>query len=317
MRKPYQHLCDKDRGVIYRMNKEGKTQTEIAKAIGYSQGTVSKELKRNKGKRGYRSKQAETLAAKRKKAKRHRSLVIVGLVKDEVDKRLLQKHSPEQISGSLELQSIMVSHETIYQYIAEDKNVGGELYTHLRINSRRRYRKRVKAGRVGKIPNRVGIEHRPQIVEDRRRYGDWEVDLIEGSKGSGFLLSLYERKSRLGKLVYLPTKGAHQTAEAMIIELSSYKVKTITYDNGLEFACHGEVAKKLKSKNYFCAPYHSWEKGGVENYNGLVRQYFPKGSDFSEITHEDLQRVEQELNQRPRKILGYKSPSELEPKLAA
>ena len=317
MRKPYQHLCEKDRGVIYRMNKAGNTQSEIAKAIGFSQSTVSKELKRNKGGRGYRPKQAETLAAKRKKAKRHREHIIVGFIKTEVDRRIRLKHSPEQISGSLALQLIQVSHETIYKYVCEDKQRGGELYTHLRINSRRRYKKRVKVGRVGKIPNRVGIEHRPQIVEDRRRYGDWEVDLIEGCKGSGFLLSLYERKSRLGKLVYLPTKGAEQTADAMVTELSNYKVKTLTYDNGLEFASHGEVAKHLKSKNYFCAPYHSWEKGGVENYNGLVRQYFPKGSNFRSIEPEEIQRVEKELNERPRKTLGYKSPSELESKIAA
>ena len=130
-------------------------------------------------------------------------------------------------------------------------------------------------------------------------------------------MRLYERKSRLGKLVYLPTKGAEGTALAIIKALKGYKVKTLTYDNGLEFAKHAEVSKELKARAYFCAPYHSWEKGGVENFNGLVRQYFPKGSDFGEISSSTLRRVEDEINQRPRKTLSYKSLSELETKLAA
>jgi len=117
--------------------------------------------------------------------------------------------------------------------------------------------------------------------------------------------------------VYLPTKGAEGTAQAIIKALKNYKVKTLTYDNGLEFARHAEVSKELKARGYFCAPYHSLEKGGVENFNGLVRQYFPKGSDFRLISRLELRRVEQDINQRPRKTLSYKSPSELETKLAA
>ena len=317
MREPYQHLCEKDRGVIYRMNKAGKTQIEIAKAIGFSQGSVSKELSRNKGKRGYRPKQAQASATKRKESKKSRDLIIVGLLKDNIDERICLKHSPEQISGRIKKQSINVSTETIYKYICEDKASGGKLYTYLRINSRRRYRRRVKVGRIGKIPNRVGLEKRPKVVENRKRYGDWEIDLIEGSKSSGFLLSMYERKSRLGKLFYLETKGAQSTADAIIEVLSNYKVNTLTYDNGLEFACHEQVAKSLSAKSYFCAPYHSWEKGGVENFNGLVRQYYAKGSSFKQITQEELLKVEQEINERPKKTLNYKSPSELEPRIAA
>ena len=170
---------------------------------------------------------------------------------------------------------------------------------------------------MGKIIGRVGFDQRPKIVEQRKRFGDWEVDLIKGIKGSGFLLSLYERKSRLGKLVYLSARGAEGTAQAIIKALKGYKVKTLTYDNGLEFAKHVEVSKELKARGYFCAPYHSWEKGGVETFNGLVRQYFPKGADFRLIRRYELQRVEHEINQRPRKTLSYKSPTELETKIAA
>jgi len=317
MQKQNRHLREEDRGVIYRMNKAGKSQPEIAQAIGFGQSTVSKELNRNKGKRGYRPKQAHQKATKRKKDKISRECIIKGKIKEIVEKRLKRKHSPEQISGRLKIHGIQVSHETIYKYIIEDKADGGTLFKTLRINGKRRYRRRAKAGRVGKISGRVGLEQRPKVVDLRLRFGDWEVDLIEGIKGSGFLLSLYERKSRLGKLVYLPTKGAEGTAQAIIKALKGYKVKTLTYDNGLEFARHAEVSKELKARGYFCAPYHSWEKGGVENYNGLVRQYFPKGSDFRLISRLELRRVEQEINQRPRKTLSYKSPSELETKLAA
>jgi IS30 family transposase len=317
MKKQNRHLREEDRGVIYRMNKAGNTQCEIAQAIGFGQSAVSKELKRNKGKKGYRPKQAHEKSAKRKKGKNSRGRVIQGEIKEVIEKRLKRKHSPEQISGRLKIYGIQVSHETIYKYIIEDKADGGNLNKTLRINGKRRYRRRAKAGRVGKIIGRVGLEERPKVVDLRLRFGDWEVDLIEGIKGSGFLLSLYERKSHLGKLVYLPTKGAEGTARAIIEALKGYKVKTLTYDNGLEFARHAEVSKELKARGYFCAPYHSWEKGGVENFNGLVRQYFPKGSDFREISSSTLRRVEDEINQRPRKTLNYKSPSELETKLAA
>lgn len=299
------------------MNKAGKTQNEIAKAIGFSQSTISKELGRNSGQRGYRAKQAENNAVARKRGKASRSLLIVGETKKIIDTLLKKKLSPEQISGKLDADKIQVSHETIYRYILSDKQEGGILYKYLRINGKRRYRRRVKVGRVGKIPDRVGIENRPKIVDKRSRYGDWEVDLIEGTKGSGFLLSLYERKSRFGKLIYLKSKGAEETSQAIIRTLKNYKVKTLTYDNGLEFARHSEVSISLSARGYFCRPYHSWEKGGVENYNGLVRQYYPKKSSFAHITPSTLQKVEHELNQRPRKTLGYRSPSELEHKIAA
>lgn len=299
------------------MNKAGKGQEEIAEAIGFSQGTVSKELSRNRGQRGYRPGQAQKKADERKESKRSRPRLVTGCLKEEIDGRLERKHSPEQISGALRLEGVEISHETIYSHITRDKAAGGTLYKNLRINGKRRYRRRAKAGRVGKITGRVGIEERPKVVDARGRHGDWEADLIEGSKGSGFLLSLYERKARLGKLIHLPDKGSEGTARAIVETLEGYKVETITYDNGLEFSRHVEISLALDAEGYFCAPYHSWEKGGVENFNGLVRQYFPKGSSFEGITPEELQRVEDEINQRPRKTLGFRSPSDHEHKLAA
>jgi len=311
------HLREEDRGVIYRMNKAGKTQSEIAASIGFGQSAVSKELARNRGEKGYRFKQAQEKAAKRKRQKKPRKRVIGVELQMKIDEQLNRKHSPEQISGSLKEEGLNVSHETIYNYIREERKEGGMLYKSLRINGKRRYRRRAKAGRIGKIPERIGIEERPKIVERRIRYGDWEADLIEGSKGSGYLLSLYERKSRFGKLVYLPTKEAKGVTEAIIETLSDYRVKTVTYDNGLEFSQHQKVSNELNAKGYFCAPYHSWEKGGVENYNGLVRQYFPKGSSFANLIEKEIKRVEKEINERPRKTHNFRSPSSYERKLAA
>lgn len=310
MNEKYHRLCAQDRKVIYNMNKAAFGQAEIGRAIGFSQATVSKELSRNRGKRGYRPKQADDFAVARARQKRSRPKVITGAIQTEVEARILCKHSPDQISGKLALNDIQVSHETIYCHIAEDRKTGGDLWKNLRINSRRRYKRRNKAGRMEKIPNRIDIEDRPEAVELRKRYGDWEADLIQGAAGSGYLLSIYERKCRVGKLYKLVGKTSKETAVGLIMVLKKFEVKTITYDNGLEFAMHGFVNDVLGCDSYFCKPYSSWEKGGVENYNGLVRQYFPKGMDFNEISTDRLGEVEDELNNRPRNVLGYDCPND-------
>ena len=311
MRNKYHRLCAGNRIVIANMRQAGKNQIEIAQAIGSSQATISKELARNRGERGYRPAQADRLAKERKIQKRTRPKVMVGIIKDEVEARLRIKHSPDQISNSLVLKGLKVSHETIYQHLADDRKAGGDLSLHLRINGKRRYRRRSKIGRGDKIPNRVDIEERPMIITGRNRYGDWEADLIQGAAGSGFLLSIYERKSRIGRLHLLPDKSSTETMSGIVTVLNGLKVNSITYDNGLEFAMHELVNELLECESYFCKPYRSWEKGGVENYNGLVRQYFPKGYDFATITQERLFEVEEEINNRPRSILAYQTPNDL------
>lgn len=315
--KTYRRLCAGDRKVIYNMSQAGNSQTWIARAVGFSQGTISKELTRNRGKRGYRPLQAQRLAEGRQSEKKSCPKVVTGEIREEVDARLLLKHSPDQISKRLALEGRQVSHESIYGYIATDKKEGGELWRELRINGKRRYRRRSKAGRGEKIPDRVDIDQRPAQISGRRRYGDWEADLIQGARGSGYLLSLYERKSRLGKLYKLPDKSSQETATGIVTVLRKHEVRSITCDNGLEFAMHGAVNAQLGSKSYFCKPYSSWEKGGVENFNGLVRQYFPKGADFGEIGSERLAEVEDELNNRPRRILGCQRPNDFLDRLKA
>ena len=314
--KDIRYLRTEDRKIIARMMKANKSQTEIASTIGFSQGTISKEISRNSGKRGYRPEQAQAKAHERKVSKQPRGSVITECLAGQIIVRLEAKHSPEQISGGLALTGQQVSTSTIYKHIGRDKAAGGQLHLNLRINGRRRYRHRNKASRV-KIPNRRDISERPSVVNRRTRHGDWEADLIEGARGTGYILSLYERKARFGKLIKLQSKTSGETSRAIIKALGKHRVKTITYDNGLEFARHAEVSAALDAEGYFCKPYSSWEKGGVENFNGLVRQYFPKGCDLSQVRQPAMTVVEAELNDRPRKILGYKSPSHYSFQLAA
>jgi IS30 family transposase len=207
-----------------------------------------------------------------------------GLIKEEVNAQLRIKHSPDQINKSLAFRGVKVSHETIYQYLASDRKAGGDLLLNLRINGKRRYRSRRKIGDREKIPNRVDIEERPMMISGRNRHGDWEAGLIQGAARSGFLLSIYERKSRIGKLHLLPNKSSGETMKGIVTALTGLKGYSIPYDHGLEFAMHELVNELLGCDSYFCKSYRSWEKGGVENYNGLVRQYFPKGYDFATIT---------------------------------
>jgi len=181
--KTYRRLCLEDRKVIYNMRQDGISQIKIAQAIGFSQATISKELTRNKGQRGYRNIQAQRFSDTRQSKKPARPKVVTGSVKEQIDARLLLKHSPDQISKTLELEGVSVSHEAIYRYILADKKDGGDLWRELRINGKRRYRRRCKVGRGQKIPERVDIDERPAVVATRKRYGDWEADLIQGGQG--------------------------------------------------------------------------------------------------------------------------------------
>jgi len=311
MQKSYQHLCLSDRQVIKVLSQEGKTQPEIAKAIGCSQSTISRELARNRGGHGYFPKQADARAQQRKGLKKPRRKIVVGSIRERVYELFAERMSPQMISMRLTREHTPVSHQTIYNFVREDRYHGGDLYRLLRINGKKRRKRHCKASR-NQISNRVPTSERPKIVDKRKRYGDWEADLIEGANRSGYILSLYERKSRLGLLSKLITKTATETSEAIITLLQGLRVKTITYDNGLEFAHHQAVSDALGASAYFCTPYHSWEKGGVENYNRNVRVFFPKGTDFSEITDRDLIVVQNQINQWPKKVLNSRSPIELQ-----
>ena len=309
--KHYSQLTPEQRYIIYSMLKIGLTQSMIAKVIGVDKSTVSRELKRNSGKRGYRPKQADAFAKDRQQ----------GKSKDRIDNRtcgfiklLIENDwSPEQIQGWMkEHLSYSVSHEWIYQYILKDKQAGGSLYLHLRCKKKRK--KRYGSNdRRGNLKNRVSIDKRPDVVEERNRIGDWEADTIIGKAHKQAIVSLTERKSGLALIYKVDRRTKENTEDAIKRLLSSIsgQVHTITSDNGKEFANHEKIAKRFKCDFYFAHPYSSWERGTNENTNGLIRQYFPKDRDFRTITDKELIHAMQRINNRPRKRLEYKTPNQV------
>ena len=307
----YKQLAREQRYQIYALMKEGHNQTQIAANLACHKSTISRELRRNRGLKGYRPYQADELAYDRQCAA-YRSR-IAWETWQEVERLLRQQWSPEQIAGRLKLeQQPTVSHECIYLYVYAEKRRGGTLHRHLR--SQKKQRKRYSGYlRRGQIPNRTSIDQRPQIVASKGRFGDWEADTIVGARHKGGILSAVERKSKLTRLRKLATKGAAEMKDNTIELLSplAAKVHTITVDNGKEFCEHELIAAGLQARIYFAHPYASWERGLNENTNGLVRQYFPKKYDFARFTNADLQRVEDLLNNRPRKTLGYRTPNEV------
>jgi IS30 family transposase len=309
--KHYSQLTLEQRYIIYSMLKIGLTQLKIAEVIGIHKSTVSRELKRNRGGRGYRPKQANAFAKERQQAKvRPR---IDGSTWAYVEQLLREEWSPEQISGWMKKNmEIAVSHEWIYQYVLKDKLDGGSLYLHLRCKKKRK--KRYGSNdRRGNLKNRISIDDRPDIVEARSRVGDWEADTIIGKAHKQAIVSLTERKSGLALIYKVDrrTKGNTEGAVRRLLRSISDQVHTITSDNGKEFARHEQIAKRLKCDFYFAHPYSSWERGTNENTNGLIRQYFPKNRDFRTITDKELIHAMKRLNNRPRKRLGYKTPNEV------
>ena len=299
MTKSYKHLTYEQRCQIYILKESENSVPEIAQILGVDKSTIYRELNRNSGKNGYQPQEAE----RNTKGRRHK--ISAYKMTEEmitiIEEKLRQDWSPEQIAGWLKKeQKSFVSHETIYRYIWEDKKQGGTLYKHLR-HSGKKYNKRSKgtAGR-GCIPNRVGIEERPLIVEEKSRFGDFELDTIIGANHKGVLVSMVDRASKLTKLVRVDSKEAAVVTEAIIQALLPFKqeLNTLTADNGKEFSHHGKVSKELDVQFYFARPYHSWERGLNEHTNGLVRQYFPKGMSFIAITDEEVAFAENQLNTR-------------------
>ncbi len=301
----YTQLTQTQRYQISALLKIGHLQTEIAKAIGVHKSTISRELRHNRGRRGYRPKQAHRFAMGRQnKAK--------SKIKAEdwrwIEKLIRLDWSPEQISDQLHKeQRLKISHEWIYQYIYKDKWAGGALWKHLRCRKKRKKRYGSHEKR-GQIPNRTSIDERPQVVSERSRLGDWEADTIIGKGKKGAIVTLVDRKSRFLRMGLVSQRTKEAVKEMIISLLFDFPVHTITCDNGKEFAGHEEVAKALGAKIYFAHPYSSWERGTNENTNGLIRQYIPKSTDFSKLTNADIQFAENRLNTRPRKCLSFNSP---------
>ena len=309
----YRRITYEDRCQIYALSKSGVSQESIAGVLGVSQSTVSREICRNRGQRGYRFKQAEAKAQARQ-AIRSGPRKLTAPLRRKIEAKLRQmRWSPEQISGWLFEQGIKLSHERIYQMIWQNKRDGGDLWRSLRRRGKR-YNKRggKNAGR-GLIPDRIDISERPTIVARKARLRDWEGDTVVSAGHKGGLLTLVERKTQLAKIIKLPRATAHATRRAAVRRLKPIGdfVHTITFDNGKEFAAHQDIAHALKAKIFFATPYHAWERGLNENTNGLIRDFFPKGTDFSTIANAEVAKVERLLNARPRKSLGFRSPQEV------
>ncbi len=307
----YTQLTREQRYQIYALKKLGHAQTIIADTVGVHKSTVSRELSRNRGGKGYRPKQAHERAIHRREAKS--STRITPETWNYIEQLLCEDWSPEQISLWLkERNRPTASHEWIYQRVLQDKRNGGTLHLHLRCQ--KKCKKRYGAyERRGQLPNRVSIEERPELVERRERIGDWEADTIIGKGHKQAIVSLTERKSRLSLIAKVETKGADDVKDAILMLLKplAEQVHTVTSDNGKEFAHHEDIAQTLNADFYFAHPYASWERGLNENTNGLIRQYFPKGSDFTSITDEELLFVMGRLNNRPRKCLGMETPNQV------
>ncbi|VAW80201.1 Mobile element protein [hydrothermal vent metagenome] len=308
----YKHLSLEERHYIEFSIKNEMTLTKIAETLGRDQSTISREINRNTGLRGYRHKQAQHLTQERHYRK-SKAAKLTDDIKKLIEKHVNQDWSPEQIAGRLEKEGVIkLHHETIYQYILADKRSGGELYKHLR-HQEKTYRKRYgSAHNRNGIPNRIDIDERPAAANTRKRIGDWEADTMIGKNHKGVFVTLDERKSKLRLAAPVASKKAREVTDAMISLFHPLKrfVETITFDNGKEFAFHEEVGKRLHCDTYFAKPYHSWERGQNENANGLLRQYFPKSMELIEVTKNQVSEAVHKLNSRPRKCLGYKTPYE-------
>ena len=300
--------------------KAGYTQEAIAKETGVNQSTISREFSRNttfiRTKLGcwqYKPDYAQAYARERHKNKHKKTKLTLDVARFIRDK-LQIKWSPEQISGyAKKHQLFSIGKEWIYQFILKDKEKGGKLFLNLRHQSKR-YRKRYGSPkRIGPIKNRRFIDERPQIIEERTRIGDWEIDTIIGKQRKQVVVSIVERFSKKTVLKKVSQKSARAVASATIDGLKLYpnRVLSITGDNGSEFAHHERISEALNTDFYFAHPYSSWERGLNENTNGLVRQYLKKGSCFIAINDADLEVIADQLNNRPRKTLGYATPNEI------
>lgn len=303
----YKHLSQTERYQIFCLMKEGFNCTHIAKNLGRSKSTISREIRRNIGGRGYRPKQAERLALERSEGSRNARRIDPDVLKAAFA-RIAEQLSPEQVAAELP-----VSHETLYQHIYAEKAVGGVLWKNLRCQRKRKKRYASGAERRGQIVGRRPISERPAEVQLRRTVGHWEGDTVIGAGHKQAIVTLVERKSGYARLMKVSHKTSQQVSSAVIKKLRpiSAGVETITFDNGKEFAEHARIDQALGSTTYFADPFSSWQRGSNENLNGLLRQYIPKKRPLSTVTNEELKMIESRLNNRPRKRLGFKTPNQV------
>lgn len=313
--KNYNQLTQDQRYELERLISHNVEKTQIATELGVHVSSIYRELKRNRdGRNGKYSAKLAQHKCDHRHSKKRKSIRFTQEVKQKTIQLLKLDYSPEQVYGFLSKEhDNTVSTERIYQFIWEDKRQGGQLYKHLRTKGKR-YRKRgALKDRRGIIKGRVDIDKRPKIVENKERLGDLEVDTVIIKNHKGAIVTINDRATGMIKMKIVKTKAANVISQAIIDVLQEWKpfLKTITADNGKEFANHQKIAEELNIDFYFAKPYHSWERGANENLNGLVRQYFPKNSDFSNINQSEIKKVENILNNRPRKRYDFSTPQHM------
>jgi len=309
-----QHLTKEQRYQLKAYLNCGKSKTYIARKLKVDKSTIYRELKRNSRKQGsYNPNFAHQLSTERKErfsSNRKFTPSIEKYVKNQI---VQEQWSPEQIVGYCKSQNIsMVSHERIYAYIRQDKAEGGNLYKHLR--HQLKHRKRPVSGKQNVIKDRVSIDLRSDVINNKERFGDWEIDLIIGKDRKGAIVTIVERTTGFFLMRKLPFgKKAEELAKIVISMLLPYKdfIHSITSDNGKEFAEHKKISKKLLTEFFFAHPYSSWERGLSEYTNKLIRQYIPKKSIFKLYNEQEIKAIQHKINRRPRKKLNYENPKNL------
>jgi IS30 family transposase len=304
----HKQITFEQRYAIEHMLKEKHSKKSIISTLGLVESTFYRELKRNSKKRVYDAKHANMLAEERRKTGHYKCVFTDGMEKIIKEKMVNFQWSPEQIVGWCKNEAIkMVSHERIYQYVLKDKQSGGFLFRHLR-TGQKIYKKRYGSkDRRGVIPNKISIDDRPEIVQNKERAGDFEIDLIIGANHKGALLTIVDRKTSFVLIEPLKSKGAEEVTKALYNALIPYKqwTKTITSDNGKEFALHEQIAAKLELAYYFAHPYSSWERGLNEYTNKLIQQYFPQKMELDNVSVKANFIVMNKLNSYPSKIYGF------------
>lgn len=310
----YVQLTLEQRYLLQTLLQQKMTQKDIAQQLQVCSSTISRELRRNQAslEQPYLATSAHQQTQKRRQRSPYK---LRGELALQVKKHLEKRWSPEQISGVLALANNgqrCISHEAIYQHIYRQKPGSESLIGYLRIRHKKRYKKRGSPQKRGSIPGRVGIEHRPAIVDTNTEVGHWEGDTVIGFDHDGVLVTLVERVFKYTCIVKVPSKKADIVGPAIEKALANcgLPVKSLTLDNGREFTDHAAITATLKIPVYFARPYHSWERGLNENTNGLIRQYIPKCQRISIVSEEFVSSIANDLNHRPRKTLGYLSPSQ-------
>lgn len=309
------HLTQVQRYQIEAFINVGFTNAAISRETGIGKSVLSREIKRNSlTRRGYDGQIAQQLYEEGKSRSGSIIKKMKGELKRKVEDLIKKDLSPEQVSGRLKLEKAeSISTGCIYQMIWREKAKGGDLYKHLR-HSRKRYKKRYGSkDKRGQIKNRVSIEDRPKIVENKGRIGDWEGDTVIGKNHKGAIVTLTERKTNFQLMKKVKSKSAKEVSKAIIALMRESKlpVETITFDNGKEFSDHEKIAKLLNTEIYFAHPYSSWERGLNEYQNKLIRQYVPKKTEFKNVSPQKIRKIQNRLNSRPRKGLGYFTPNEV------